>query len=46
MAEYLRKAKFAPRSTMPSRARLIGMNSVVMIAAKAPGYAVHRNTRM
>ena len=38
------KAKPAPRSTIPSAARLSGMNSVDMIAAKAAGNAVHSTT--
>ncbi len=40
-----RKAKPAPRSTMPSTARLIGIDSVVMIEAKAGGNAVQVTTR-
>ena len=42
----LRKAKPAPRRTIPSAASAIGTYSVVMIAPKASGKAVQRTTRM
>ncbi len=41
-----RKANPTPRSTMPSRDRLSGTNSAVMMAANAGGNAVHSSTRM
>ena len=41
-----RKANPTPRKTMPSRDRLSGTNSAVMIAANATGNAVHSSTRM
>ena len=41
-----RKANPTPRSTIPSRERLSGTNSAVMMAANAGGYAVHSSTRM
>ncbi len=41
----LRKAKPAPRRTIPSAARAIGTYSVVKIALKAVGKAVQRTTR-
>ena len=41
---YLRNAKLAPRSTMPSRASIIGTASVVMVAANASGNPVHHIT--
>jgi hypothetical protein len=44
--EYLRNAKLAPRNTIPARARLSGMNSVVVAAAKVAGKPVHHMTRM
>ena len=39
------KANPAPRSTIPSAARLSGMNSVDKIDPKASGNAVHSTTR-
>ena len=44
VAAYLRKAKLAPRSTIPSRARTSGTKSVLMVAAKETGNAVHQVT--
>jgi hypothetical protein len=44
VSEYLRKAKAAPRSTIPSRARSIGMISVLIAEAKDCGKAVHHVT--
>ena len=46
VAENLRKANVAPRSTMPNPASSHGTNSVVISALKAVGNAVHMNTRM
>ena len=40
------KANPAPRSTIPSAARLSGMNRVDVIDAKASENAVHSTTRM
>jgi hypothetical protein len=42
---YLRKAKLAPRSTIPSRANNSGRISVVIAAAKDRGKPVHHTTR-
>jgi hypothetical protein len=39
-AVYLRNAKLAPRKTIPAKASMSGMNSVVIAAAKAVGKAV------
>src|SRR5262245_38553949 len=41
-----RKAKLAPRSTMPSAARVNGMNSVESTAEKPEGKAVQNTTRV
>ena len=41
-----RKANPTPRRTIPSRDRLSGTNSAVMMAANAGGNAVHNSTRM
>ena len=41
-----RKANPTPRRTIPSRDRLSGTNSAVMMAANAGGNAVHSSTRM
>ena len=41
-----RRAKLAPRRTMPSAASESGTNSVVPIAEKASGNPVHSTTRM
>src|SRR5258708_6393549 len=46
VSAYLRNAKPAPRSTIPASASIIGVNSVVMAAAKATGNPVHHITRM
>ena len=46
VSEYLRNAKLAPRSTIPVRARLSGMNKVVVAAANVSGKPVHHMTRM
>jgi hypothetical protein len=42
--EYLRKAKLAPRSTMPSSASRNGTKRVFIAAAKVSGKAVHHVT--
>jgi hypothetical protein len=44
VAAYLRNAKPAPRSTIPARASVNGVNSVVVAAAKALGKPVHHIT--
>ncbi len=46
VAEYLRNAKLAPRSTMPTSASASGNVSVVVAAAKVSGKPVHQITRM
>ena len=46
VAAYLRNAKPAPRSTMPSSARNSGTASVLMVAANDSGKPVHHITRM
>jgi hypothetical protein len=42
VGDILRKAKAAPRITIPAPARQNGTNSVSMIDAKALGNPVHR----
>ena len=44
VAENLRNANAAPRSTMPRPTSAHGTTSVVMIATNASGKPVHRNT--
>jgi hypothetical protein len=44
--EYLRNAKLAPLNTIPARARISGMKSVVVAAANVRGKPVHHMTRM
>ena len=44
VAEYLRNAKLAPRSTMPSSARSNGTTSVDIVAANDSGNPVHQIT--
>src|SRR6476660_5106900 len=45
VSAYSRNAKPAPRSTIPASASIIGINSVVVAAAKAMGNPVHHMTR-
>ena len=45
VSAYLRNAKLAPRSTIPSSARSSGSTSVDIAAAKASGKPVHQITR-
>src|SRR6201997_3520411 len=44
VAAYLRNAKLAPRNTIPAKASMSGMNSVVIAAANAAGKPVHHTT--
>ncbi|TWG97088.1 hypothetical protein L615_003900000100 [Nocardioides sp. J9] len=44
VSEYFRKAKLAPRSTMPSSASSSGSTSVDIAAAKDSGKPVHQVT--
>src|ERR1700674_2759582 len=46
VAAYLRKAKLAPRNTIPASASHNGMNKVVVAAANAIGNPVHQITTM
>ena len=43
-SSWARKVKAAPRSTMPNKRRVSGMNSVVEMAAKARGKPVKTTT--